>query len=50
MAAVGPVRDSIFVCFMFGYLAYASYQILRAYDRLAMIGSRFHEPKAGAAS
>lgn len=33
MAAFGLSRNSIFVTFMFGYLAYASYQTLRAYEQ-----------------
>jgi hypothetical protein len=33
MAAFGLSRNSILVTFMFGYLAYASYQTLRAYEQ-----------------
>jgi stage IV sporulation protein FB len=32
MAVYGVTRNSIFVAFMFGYLAYASYQTLQAYQ------------------
>jgi stage IV sporulation protein FB len=33
MVVWGLARQSLYVCLMFGYLAYASYQILQAYDR-----------------
>jgi Zn-dependent protease len=33
MAVFGLSRNSLFITVMFGYLAYASYQIIRAYDR-----------------
>jgi len=33
MAAFGLLRGSIFTAFMFGYLAYANYQTLQAYER-----------------
>jgi Zn-dependent protease len=33
MALFGLSRNSLFITVMFGYLAYASYQIIRAYDR-----------------